>query len=188
MNARIVAVLFATMALALPAAAQAALPKTTSDTLIVPGKSIGGVALGGSTASVTKAWGPNPTCEYQCLYTVKVGPTESAALGSALLETGAKGGASKVWEIFIDVGENNTGTNPTPNFNTPLTRFKTAEGIGLGSKVSELKRAYHGLKKQVVVAGLTLYTIKGAKEIATIFTIGATAKITGITVESHPGG
>lgn len=184
MKARIVAVLFATMALALPAAAQAALPKTTN-TLIVPGKSIGGVALGGSTASVTKAWGSNPTC---CLYTEKVGPTESAALGNALLETGAQGGASKVWEIFIDVGENNTGTNPTPNFNTPLTRFKTAEGIGLGSKVSELKRAYHGLKKQVVVAGLTLYTIKGAKEIATIFTVGATNKITGITVESHPGG
>ncbi|HEV7482478.1 MAG TPA: hypothetical protein VGO13_05200 [Solirubrobacterales bacterium] len=66
MKARIVAVLFATVALALPAAAQATLPKTTN-TLIVPGKSIGGVALGGSVASVTKAWGPNKTCEYQCL-------------------------------------------------------------------------------------------------------------------------
>jgi hypothetical protein len=187
MKARIVAVLLALMAVTFPAAAQAALPKTTN-TLIVPGKSIGGVALGGSVASVTKAWGPNQTCEYQCLYEGKAGPTESAALGSALLETGAKGGASKVWEIFIDVGQNDTGTNPTPNFNTPLTRFKTAKGIGLGSKVSELKQAYHAAKKQTVIAGLTLYTIKGPKEIATIFTVGATGKITGINVESHPGG
>jgi hypothetical protein len=187
MKARIVAVLCTTIALALPAAAQAGLPKT-SNPLIVPGKSIGGVALGGSLASVTKAWGPNKECEYQCLYTVKVGPTESAALGSALLETGAKSGPNKVWEVFIDVGQTNTGTNPTPNFNTPLTRFKTAEGIGLGSKLSELKQAYHGMKKQVVIPGLTLYTIKGRKEIATIFTVGATNRITGITVESHPGG
>ena len=187
MKARIVAVLFATAALALPAAAQAALPKTTN-TLIVPGKSIGGVALGGSVASVTKAWGPNKTCEYQCLYEGKAGPTESAALGSTLLETGAKGGAAKVWEVFIDVGQNDTGTNPTPNFNTPLTRFKTAKGIGLGSKVSELKQAYHAAKKQAVVAGLTLYTIKGPREIATIFTVGAGNRITGINVESHPGG
>jgi hypothetical protein len=187
MKARIAAVLFATMALALPAAAQAALPKTTN-TLIVPGKSIGGVALGGSVASVTKAWGANKTCEYQCLYEGKAGPTESAATGSALLEAGAKGGANKVWEVFIDVGQNNTGTTPTPNFDTPLTRFKTAKGIGLGSKESELKRAYHGLKKQVIVPGLTLYTIKGPKEIATIFTVGATGKVTGINVESHPGG
>jgi hypothetical protein len=187
MKARTVAVLFAVAALALPAAAQAALPKT-GNTLIVPGKSIGGVALGGSTASVTKAWGSNKTCEYQCLYEGKAGPTESPALGSVLLESGAKGGAYKVWEVFIDVGQNNTGTNPTPNFNTPLTRFKTAKGIGLGSKESELKRAYHGLKKQVIVPGLTLYTIKGSKEIATIFTVGATSRITGVTVESHPGG
>jgi hypothetical protein len=187
MKARIVAVLFATMALALPAAAWAALPKT-NNTLIVPGKSIGGVALGGSVGSVTKAWGPNKTCEYQCQYAGTAGPTESAALGTALLETGASGGPFKVWEIFIDVGQNDTGTNPTPNFNTPLTRFKTAKGIGLGSNVSELKHAYRAAKKQVVVAGLTLYTIKGPKEIATIFTVGATGRITGVTVESHPGG
>jgi hypothetical protein len=173
------------LALPLPAAAPRALPKT-GNTLIVPGKSIGGVALGGSAASVTKAWGPNKTCEYQCLYEGSAGPTESAATASALLEAGAKG--DKVWEVFIDVGENNTGTNPTPNFNTPLTKFKTAEGIGLGSKLSELKRAYHGLEKQVVIPGLTLYTIKGKKKIATIFTVGATNKITGVNVESHPGG
>lgn len=187
MKVRIVAVLGTTIALALPAAAQAGLPKT-SNPLIVPGKSIGGVALGGTVGSVTKAWGPNKECEYQCLYTVKVGPTESSAQGTALLEAGAKGRPYKVWELFIGVGENNTGTNPTPNFNTPLTRFKTAAGIGLGSKLSELTRAYHGMKKQVVIPGLTLYTIKGAREIATIFSVGVTSRITGITVESHPGG
>ncbi|HEV7482479.1 MAG TPA: hypothetical protein VGO13_05205 [Solirubrobacterales bacterium] len=54
--------------------------------------------------------------------------------------------------------------------------------------MSELKQAYHAAKKQAVGAGLTLYTIKGPKEIATIFTVGATGQVTGINVESHPGG
>ncbi len=47
MKVRSVAVLSVALVLVLPAAAQAALPKT-GDTLIVPAKSIGGVVLGGS--------------------------------------------------------------------------------------------------------------------------------------------
>ena len=54
--------------------------------------------------------------------------TESAALGTALLETGANGGPFKVWEIFIDVGQNDTGTNPTPNFNTPRPGSRRPRG------------------------------------------------------------
>lgn len=188
MKARIVAVLLATLALALPAAAQAGLPKM-SNTLIVPGKSIGGVALGGSLSAVTKAWGPNKACEYQCLYEGKAAAGETPSLGSVLLETKSSGGPGKVWMVFINVGEKPSGDKLVPNFNTPLTRFKTAKGIGLGSKVTELKQAYHSAKKSSTgISDVSLYTIKGPKEIATNFTAGAAGKITGITVESHPGG
>jgi hypothetical protein len=188
MRARTVAVLLATLALALPAAAQAALPKT-SNTLIVPGKSIGGVALGGSLSSVTKAWGPNKACEYQCLYEGKAGAGETPSLGSVLLETKTSGGPGKVWMIFINVAQKTIGDKLVPDFNTPLTRFRTAKGIGLGSKVTELKQAYHSAKKSSTgTSDLSFYTIKGPKEIATNFTVGAAGKITSIQVESHPGG
>ncbi len=187
MKARIAIAFLATMALALPASAQAGLPKT-SNTLIVPGKSIGGVALGSTVASVTKAWGTNKACEYQCLYQGKAGATETPSLGSVLLESKAEGLPLKVWMVFINVGEQTGGAKVVPNFNTPLTRFKTAKGIGLGSKASELKQAYPAAKKDAIVPGVTVYTIEGPREIATIFTTGAANKVTGITVESHPGG
>lgn len=96
MKARIVVALSVVLALALPAAAQARLPKTT-DTLIVPAKSIGGVALGASPTSVTKAWGKNKQCETQCVYEGK----NSGELGSALLESTDNGATYKVWAPTI---------------------------------------------------------------------------------------
>jgi hypothetical protein len=183
MKIRLAVSLAAIAALALPVAAQAALPKT-SDTLIVPTKSIGGVALGGSPTAVTKAWGKNAECEFQCLYEGPRHTGETPSLGSVLLET--RGNAVKVWEIFITVGENDEGVRPKPNFDTPLTRFKTAKGIGLGSTAAELTRAYHGLKKQSS-PDFTYYTLKGPKESATVFSAPA-GKITEISIMSHPGG
>ncbi len=186
MRARTAAVLFAALALALPAAAQAGLPKTT-DSLIVPGKSIGGVALGGSPASVTKAWGPNKACEYQCLYQGKAGAGESPSLASVLLESKANGAPGKVWMISINVGEKTAGSKLIPDFTTPLTRLRTIKGIGLGSKLTELKQAYPAAKKASTAVDST-YLIKGPREIATYFTFGDAGMITGIQVESHPGG
>jgi hypothetical protein len=65
-----------------------------------------------------------------------------------------------------------------PPSHAAVKRSARDRGIGGAFKV----------EKQVVIPGLTLYTIKGPKEIATIFTVGATGRITGVTVESHPGG
>ncbi len=39
-----------------------------------------------------------------------------------------------------------------------------------------------------MTGSVVLYTLKGSKEMATIFTVGAANKITGITVQLHPGG
>ena len=140
------------MLLALPAATEAALPKVTS-TLIVPNKSIGGVALGAKASQVTKAWGANKECEYSCVYEGKPGRHETASLGSASLETKEEGAPAKVWLVFISVGEKTVGDKAVPNFNTPLTRFKTAKGIGLGSTASELTHAYHSAKKETFPGG-----------------------------------
>jgi hypothetical protein len=182
MKARIVVALSVTLALALPAAAQAGLPKTTN-TLIVPAKSLGGVALGGSPTAVTKAWGKNKQCEYQCLYEGK-NPGE---LGSVLLESDANGANYKVWSVFITVSETIVGTTTKPNFETPLTRFKTSKGIGLGSSKRELTQAYHGLKQLGAESGIFQYMLKGPKESFTSFTVNR-GRVSTIGINSHPGG
>lgn len=179
MKARFIAVAAVALALALPAAAQAALPKT-ADTLIVPAKSLGGVTLGSSATAVTKAWGKNKACEYQCLYEGK----NSGELGSVLLESNSSGGDYKVWTVFIAVSETIVGSTPKPNFDTPLTRFKTSKGIGLGSTAGELRGAYHAVKK----LGPYVYSLAGPGESSTDFSFAADNKIVSIAVRSHPGG
>jgi hypothetical protein len=182
MKARIVVALSVALALALPAAAQAGLPKTT-DTLIVPAKSLGGVTLGSSSTAVTKAWGKNKQCEYQCLYEGR-NPGE---LGSVLLESDANGASYKVWSVFITVSETIVGTTTKPNFETPLSRFKTSKGIGLGSSQKDLVAAYHGLKKLGAGSGVFAYTLKGPRESFTSFTVNR-GRVSSIGVNSHPGG
>ena len=105
MKARIVVALSVTLALALPAAAQAGLPKASS-TLIVPAKSLGGVTLGSTPTAVTKAWGKSKEkCEYDCLYEGKT-PGE---LGNVLLEADTNGANYKVWSGVIAVGSTTVG-------------------------------------------------------------------------------
>jgi hypothetical protein len=191
MKIRTTIVLGAILALALPAAALAGLPKVTN-TSIVPAKSIGGAALGGSLKAAKKAWGKTKcTSEYQCTWEgAASGATESrAAQGTILLEEPAGGGAPKIWRVFISVAEKVSGTKTTPEFNTPLADFTTAKGIGLGSSRSELVRAYPGAKKEPFQGTNDYqYSLKGPKESSTIFGFSPSGRITEITVTSHPGG
>ena len=174
-------------ALAAPLGANAALPKTT-DKLIVPNKSIGGVTLGANPSQVTRAWGANSDCISTCIYQAKVKPGAGTAAASALLEQKRKGAPYKVWSLFIYVGEETVGKKTVPNFKTPLTKFKTRKGIGLGSTVSALKHAYHGLKRERATGGFSFYELKGAGETETGFTTSPAKKITQIAIRSHPGG
>ncbi len=178
------ALALALVAIVVPGSATAALPKTTSD-LIVPAHSIGGVSLGASARAVTKAWGKDDACEYQCLYEGTAGKSETPSRAGALLEKSASG-APKVWGAYISVGENMEGSTARPIFTTPLTKFKTSKGIGLGSTAAELKRAYPAAKKDQ--AGLSSYALKGPRESATIFTLAADHRIIEIAISSHPGG
>ncbi len=158
------------LALVVPAAAQASLPSTKS-TLIVPAKSLGGVKLGSSLAAASGAWGKGGTCgEASCGYEGK-----SKGEASFLLS------ANKVVEVNITLGR--IGTTTKLNFNTPLTQFKTAKGIGLGSTVSQLKRAYSGLKKETAY----YYALPGAGTSATGFSI-VSGRVDSIRLQSQPLG
>ncbi|HVO53198.1 MAG TPA: hypothetical protein VMT37_02185 [Solirubrobacterales bacterium] len=187
MKLRFAIVLGLFAALALPSASQAALPRT-STTLIVPGSSIGGLKLGAKLSQVTKAWGATKSCEYQCLYEGGKGKEETAALASVLLESKQPGAPGKVWLMSLNVGFKTVHGESVPNFRTPLTKFRTAKGIGLGSKVSEVQRAYPKAEKHVSTGGYGYFEIPGPKEIATDLTFNAEKRITTVAVESHHGG
>jgi hypothetical protein len=182
-----VPVLIAALAVALPLSAQAALPKPASQ-LIVPNKSIGGVALGASASRVQQAWGANPDCEYSCVYTNPTKPAGGAAFAIALLEAKGQGARPKVWSVAIGAGQKTVGNHTVPDFKTPLKKWKTSKGIHLGSTKAELKRAYHGVKREPEPGGYAAYELKGPREVMTLFTVAPSGKVTRIEVRSHPGG
>jgi hypothetical protein len=166
-------------ALALPALAQAAsLPKSTASSLIVPAKSLGGVKLSSSIAAATAAWGKGGTCSASgCEY----GGTSGASgkLGQASILLGKLTESSPLMVVAITIQVGHVGTTAKPEFNTPLTRFKTSSGIGLGSTTAQLKRAYPHVKSES--AGV--YNIAGAGESNTTF-VAEKGRIESIQMES----
>jgi hypothetical protein len=177
----------AIVALAITAVAGAALPKPKT-TLIVPGKSLAGVPLGATAAKVQKEWGHSKECEFQCTYEGGKNGDETAAHADVLLQQPASGkGPAKAWQILISVGAKTVGDESKPDFNTPLTAYKTSKGIGLGSTIGEVQRAYPSAKK-TTSPSVTIFEVKGKKEINTIFDCVGATKVTAIAVESHRGG
>jgi hypothetical protein len=151
----------AAVALVPPAAAQAKLPSPRS-TLIVPNGQIGGVRLGGSIAAAKRAWGrrrgqcAGVDCVYQDLRRVQLGSAFFA------FEDGARG---HVTQVRIVVGHDpRTGK---PVFRTPLARFKTAGGIGLGSSQRAVRRAYPRARTVRTVA--TFFIVTGRRGDQTLF-------------------
>jgi hypothetical protein len=165
MKVRTMLGLLAAFALALPAAAQAALP-TAKSTLISPNHSLGGVKLGSSLAAATAAWGKGGQCSVSgCSYQ---GTTDRDGTASFLVGATTAGGPELVLSISIDAGLLSDAENAKHNFNTPLSRLKTANGIGIGSTVKQLHHAYPHLKSGDAPG---LYTIPGTGEGFTLFEV-----------------
>ncbi len=120
------------------ATADAPLPSTKKGTAIVLGKSIGKAKLGQSRSAGEAAWGAKAKCGAPdgrlttCLFG---DPKSSLGFG----QFGVVGG--KVTQIWIRLAGWDNPTN-APQRKTPLARFKTAKGIGLGSTEKQLLKAY----------------------------------------------
>ena len=170
----------AVFALALGSLAHAtsknALPKTSKKT-IIPGKSIGGLGLGGSPASVEKAWGPYPggKCEQICTY---ASPNGGGA-GEVRLES-TDSVHFKVFEVLIKTEVELSGGKDVANCDTPLAKYETSKKIHLCSKLGALKKAYPKLKKD----GSSAYVLKGPGKKGTIFSLTEDNKVFLISIVS----
>ncbi len=129
------------LALLVPAATAlaASFPKPADDTIKVP-TTIAGVKIGMAEAKAKAAWGAGRgKCE------------SSATTGNAICIYGSEhttGGygridfaAGKVRHVQIFTGETTSG-DQLATASGALLKIETAGGIGLGSKFSDLKKAY----------------------------------------------
>jgi hypothetical protein len=174
MKVRIGLVLCVVVALAAPALAQAALPQAKS-TLIVPAKSLAGVKLNSSVAAAVAAWGKGGTCSSSsCQY-----GSQSNSLGTASFLAAKRTEASPTLVVEISITVGRSGTGLKPNFKTPLARYRTASGIGLGSTVKELKHAY----RHLVSEQGKVFSLKGAGESMTTF-VAENGRVETITTQS----
>lgn len=118
------------------------LPHPKDPTINVPG-SIGGVGLGGTIKNAAKAWGSSKKdcaaagCSYGS-------PYDDGGTAEISVDLEAK----KARVVFVAILASDKREDlKKPLFEPALGKFKTKEGIGLGSRVSKLKEAYPEAKK-----------------------------------------
>jgi hypothetical protein len=165
------------LVLGVPALASATLPKTSTKS-IVPGKSIGGLGLGGSQASVEKVWGPYPggDCEQICTYSAPKG----GATGEVRFET-TDSVHFKAFEVLIKTEVEFAGGKDVANCDTPLTKYQTSKGIHLCSTAGAVKKAYPKAVKEG-----DAYVLKGPGKARTLFSLTEDNKVFFISITSRP--
>ena len=133
MRARQIIAMFVLVAIGLPVAqSHAKLPKAKSKAIVV-NKSIGGVKIGAKLKTVKKKWGKSQGCGAK--YTFGCDWRGSLTQGSAgIVHLGGK-----VRSLNIRLGLDSTNQVV---FSSPLMKFRTNKGIGLGSSEAEVRAAY----------------------------------------------
>ena len=159
----------------LAGSAQAATPKL-KNTLIVPNKSVGALKLGMSPTAAKAAWGAGD-CLASGLCQFGTRPTTSAGYASYSVTTLTAGTPKSVLLIQLEAGPFG---KPKRNYSTPLARFKTSKGIGLGSTKAALLRAYpHMISEQA-----NSYIIRQSETVVTIFGLEA-GRVDLIAIGAH---
>jgi hypothetical protein len=113
------------------ALAAAAAPKLSSD-LIVPNQSLGGITLNAPAATAKKFFPGSDCTAGGCTYQA---PDASWTL-SAMFGSTTRNGKPKIIEVTLFAS---TASGSVP---ASLPDVKTAAGIGIGSTVAQLKKAY----------------------------------------------
>jgi hypothetical protein len=135
----------AVAALGLPASAMAdkTMPHPKDPTINVPG-SIGGVGLGGTIKNAAKAWGASK--EKDCAAAGCFFGNDFGKTGTAEISVNLGAEKARVTLVNIYASSERKGLDK-PLFRPALGKFKTKEGIGLGTRISKLKDAYPEAKK-----------------------------------------
>jgi hypothetical protein len=154
--------------------AHAATPKL-KNTLIVPNKSVGALKLGQSPSAAKAAWGPG-NCLPNGLCQFNSRPTTAAGFAAYVISTNVEGTPKTVLTITMEAGP----FGKKRNYKTPLARFKTAKGIGLGSTKAQLLHAY----PHITNPQPNSYIIPDSEFVETIFVLEA-GRIDSITIGEH---
>ena len=139
-------VLVLSMIVPATASAGGGLPKPDTSLITVP-KSIGGVSLGQPLKKADKAWGKTGDCHGDKSFASCQYGDFNGKKGNASIE--ANDGEVTSFGIFANFDEKGN-----PYFKGPMMEFRTAEGIGLSSKASAVKKAYPEAKKIAGGSGL----------------------------------
>jgi hypothetical protein len=118
--------------LLVPAGAGAKLPSPTTKR-IVPGRSIGGVKLGMEAKTAVEKWGPGGTCAEAIGNSCSWQGTPRQGAAVFIVEDG------RVASVHIEVGSK---PNDLPAYSGPITKWKTAKRIGIGSRLRSVTKAY----------------------------------------------
>lgn len=140
------------MSLSAPESTYASLPAPRTKSVIF-NSSIAGLRIGQTTAQAKAAWGPGGSCRRP----------------SAADVTCTYMGDDKTFALFVAVGGRVTTIKIYAALNsaTPLARYKTADGIGLGSTLAATKQAYPALVPLKPVAAHA-YGVFGSAKTSTL--------------------
>jgi hypothetical protein len=137
-------------------------PKTT---LIVPGRSIGGVKIEMTQTQVFHEWGRTSCIPGLCTWQGPGNPSHAERATVSFYH-------GKVIQIDINAGTSGTNLKFKPGV---LSRWRTGKNIGLGSMRAAVKRAYPAAKanNSTGVAGWDLFSGRRLTRFST-FGLGAT--------------